>query len=501
MTARNTTAFSGLNENLNLYALQRRRQVRIFAFVWMGITLIIGAITFAGIYTATGIAARAAAGSGNVNVNQNQVQPPAPAEVNPAVAAAQITATPFPTIEMQPSATAAPVQPSPEPTAQPAAPAATVPAIQDTAFDLGIAIQKNPDPNVYKLWVEMAGQQLKLNWVKSQVVWRDVEKVKGQFDFGELDTSMNLLAEGGMKVMLSITKAPDWARDVGAKIQPGVFDGPPANPADFAAFLTAILTRYPGKVHAIEVWNEINIDREWATQPTRIDARRYVELLRTARDAIKAVDPNIVVISAGLAPTGANIAGAVTDDFVYMDELIAAGMLTYVDCVGAHHNGLNVPPTADFNNIPERNPRAQYRGPWDNPHHSWSFKSTLEGYARKIQAAGSTVKLCVTEFGWPSLEDLAGRGTPREGFGFAGDNSLADQALFTQQAIELMQQWGFIRLAFVWNLNYGAQAGWQLGDATGDNVLWSILGPDYAPRPVWQVIVNMDFRSRIRQAQ
>lgn len=467
-----------------------RRQVRYFAMFWSGLTLIVGAVTFLSVYAATGAAAAQSSGA-------NGVLPPPSS--NDAAIVAQITATPIPNLP-----TAAPTAEPPTPTAdQPQVMVATPTtiAVKDSDFDLGIAVQKNGDPNVYKLWVEMAGKQLKLNWIKSQVVWRDIEIAKGQYDWAELDVSMNLISEANMKALLGVVKAPDWARDPGAKIEAGVFDGPPANPQDYADFLRALLTRYPGKVHAIEVWNEINIDREWSTNPPDISATRYTQLLQAAYTTIKSIDPNILVLTSGLAPTGANIPGVVTDDFVYMDQLIAAGALQYADCVGAHHNGLNVPPNADWNNIPERVPPAKFRGPWQSPHHSWAFKSTLEGYAQRIRNAGSTLKLCVTEFGWPSVEDLQGRGTLRDGFGFAADNTLQDQADFTVQAIELMQQWGFVRLAFIWNLNYGAQAGWQIGGPVGDNVPWSILGPDFVPRPVWQKIVELNFAARPRREQ
>ncbi len=489
---------SGIRETISISVLRQRqqmhrRQVRYFAIAWTGITLLLGAATFVAVYTATGaLASEPLASSGSFLL-------PPPAESG--VLVAQITATPFPTFP--PPEQGQPIQEPPTPVIVVATPAVqpTVPPIRDLDFDLGIAVQKNPDPNVYKLWVEMAREQLRLNWVKSQLVWRDTERVKGQIDWSELDASLTLLSEAGVKVLLSITKAPDWARDPGARIVADVHDGPPANPQDFADFLSALLRRYPGKIHAIEVWNEVNIDREWTTNPPAIDARRYVQLLQVAYNTIKSIDPNIIVISAGLAPTGANIPGAVMDDFIYMDQMIAAGMLNFVDCVGAHHNGLNVPPNYDWNNLPERNPPARFRGPWENPHHSWSFKSTLEGYIKRIRAAGSDKKLCVTEFGWPSVEDLQGRGQLREGFGFAADNTLQDQAEFTVQAIELMQQWGFVRLAMLWNLNYGAQAGWDISGPVGDNVPWSILGPNFQPRPVWQRIVDMDFRSRPRRAQ
>ncbi|MBX3061466.1 MAG: hypothetical protein KF726_00725 [Anaerolineae bacterium] len=473
---------------------RHRQRVRYFAMMWAGITLLFGAGTFISVYAATGIAAN----------KQNAALKNAPPAQVDQFAAAQITATPFPTF---PPENTSPTEPPIVATDAPVAPAvtgptATIPPIKDTAFDLGIAVQKNVDPSVYQIWVNEVADNLKLNWVKSQVVWRDTEKVKGQIDFAELDVSMGQLSAANVKVMLSITKAPDWARDSGARIAAGTHDGPPANPQDLVDFITAVLNRYPGKIHAIEVWNEINLDREWSTGPQRLDPRRYVDLLQAAYNAIKAIDPNIVVITAALAPTGGTTANEAQDDFSYMDQLIAAGMLQYADCVGAHHNGLNVPPdAADWRNIPERNPRARYRGPWSNPHHSWSFRATLQGYADRIQRANSALKLCVTEFGWPSMEDLSG--TPRQGFEFAFDNTLEDQANFTDSAITWMQQSGLVRLAFLWNLNYGAQAGWKVApdDPVSDNVLWSIIGPNWAKRPVAQRIADRNFRGQARLAQ
>ena len=249
-----------------------------------------------------------------------------------------------------------------------------------------------------------------------------------------------------------------------------------------------MLYRYPGQIHAIEVWNEMNIDREWASV-YGLSAERYVELLRTAYNAIKMVDPGVIVISGALSPTGWNDGVQAYDDFVYMDMLIAAGMLETVDCVGAHHNGYNIGPGVPWNQVPN-DPTATFRGPFDNPHHSWSFYSTLQGYAQRIQQAGSDKKLCVTEFGWPTTEDLQGYPV---GFEFANDNTLEEQAQYIDEAIQLMDQWGFVWLAFLWNLNYGPQAGW---DATNDNVPYSLLRPNWQTAPAYEVIAKYNFRER-----
>src|SRR5690606_40299749 len=118
-----------------------------------------------------------------------------------------------------------------------------------------------------------------------QIRWEDVEPTQGQYDWGMLDVTLELADEYDIMVMASILDTPDWAREPGADLRK---EGPPANPQVFADFLTALLTRYPGQIHAIEVWNEMNIDREWASIQG-LSARNYVTLLTAARDAIKAV--------------------------------------------------------------------------------------------------------------------------------------------------------------------------------------------------------------------
>ena len=95
----------------------------------------------------------------------------------------------------------------------------------------------------------------------------------------------------------------------------------------------------------------------------------------------------------------------VIDDFVYFQQMIDAGFLSYADCVGAHHNGYNMPPDVAFDEG-YNDPNAIFRGPFDSPHHSWSFKSTLFGYHDMIQAAGRNTPLCITEFGWATSEGI-----------------------------------------------------------------------------------------------
>jgi hypothetical protein len=447
-----------------------RKQIRAFVVIWIGITLLMGACTFVAIYMAYGAISQSARGSRVVNL---QVTTPAPQ-------VAQSNATPIPTrqLTLPPTLTPTATQPAATATDEPTqGPTATPLPVEDVRYNVGIQVQESLDNQ--DLWMRTVDEQLHMNWIKQQVRWENFETEPDQYDWGVLDVVLPSAAEHGLNVMLSIVTAPDWAREAGVDTSR---HGPPANPQDYADFVVAILERYPGMVHAVEVWNEQNLDREW-TSARGLSAANYIELLRTTYDAIKEVDPGIIVISGALSPTGLSDGIRAWDDFTYMDQLISAGLLDTVDCVGAHHNGINVGPSLTWDNIPN-DPTARFRGPYDNPHHSWSFRSTLQTYANKIQVAGGDQRLCVTEFGWASAEDMSGYPA---GFEFALDNSLEEQKDYIVEAMSLMEEWDTVWLAFLWNLNYGPQAGWATDN---DNVPYSLIGPDWNFRPAYDAVAE-----------
>ncbi|NDJ79139.1 MAG: hypothetical protein GYB65_23055 [Chloroflexi bacterium] len=536
-------------------AVAHQRQIRTFVIAWLGITLLMGALTFAGIYYATGLvnddnnggSSVSAAGlpadetedldrSGIVSTlpalaEQAMIAPAAPADQSAEVAdnmeaaAAPVAesasasmvemdeepveSAPEPVAEEaamvaeQPAAAAEgdsaapdggdpqapPAQdatPIPTPTPPPAAePAPALSPINNTAFQVGIQVEGSQDGNrdIYEMWMRETTQKLRLGWIKQQIRWEDIEPQPGQYNWELLDVTFELTRAYEVNVMVSVVTAPDWAREPGNQRLDEV--GPPADPQVYANFLAQLIQRYPGQIHAVEVWNEMNIDREWASI-YGLSADRYVELLRVSYDTIKALNPNIIVISGALSPAATWGDGSAIDDLDYMQQMVNAGMLNYADCVGAHHNGYNIGPNVPYDNVPN-DPAATFRGPFDNPHHSWSFYSTLHGYNNIIQQAGGSTPLCITEFGWASAEGLAG--VPA-GFEFALDNTLAEQAAYFDEAIRLMDEWGFVWLAFIWNLNYGAQANW---DASNDNVPYSLLRPDWSAAPAYDVIAAYDF--------
>ena len=459
------------------------RQIRGFVIIWLAITFIIVIATFLAIYF-TSDAFSMAPGSGNPFSLATTAEAPE--------AATEATVAP-PSASPQPSDTPTIAPPEPtmpifleeiplEPTHTPPPTSTPIPTplpVDVTRFEVGIQVEASLDfnPEHQDNWYRSVSADLGMRWVKQQVRWEQTEKEKGEIDWRLLDFVMPSAQKFGIKMLLSIAGAPSWAREPDAVIDRR---GPPADPQSFADFVAAILNRFPGQIHAIEIWNEQNLNREW-TSAHGLNAEKYVELLRAGYQTVKALEPGIIVISGALSPTGVDDGVSAVDDFKYMERLIEAGALDWADCVGARHLGYNISPDYRYLDIPD-DPSAIFRGPFSNKHHSWSFRSTLEGYAQRIRAAGRDTRLCVTEFGWPSSEDLGGA---RQGFEFSLDNTLSEQAEWIPKAMSNMQAWGFVWLAFVRNFNFGPQAGYDIGN---DNVPYSLIGPGFTFRPAYDSI-------------
>jgi hypothetical protein len=339
-------------------------------------------------------------------------------------------------------------------------------------------------------WMTMVRDKLGLQWVKLQVRWYVMEPQPGQIDWSILDNAMEAACANGLRVMLSVVAAPDWTRASPLPAEAG--EAPPDDYQGYADFVGKIIDRYPREIQAIEVWNEANLEREWNV-PGGVNAAEFARLQQVAFTAIKARDPNILVIAGAPSPTGINCAGTwpsceggrviVVDDATFLQQFVAAGGLNYADCMGTHSNGTNLPPLSDGANPPPDTGYA-FKGPWTSPHYSWALKSQVETYARIMQQAGVNKPQCLTEFGYASPVD----GAFPPGYEFAADVSEQQQAEYLVQAYSWMRDSGLVRLAFLFNLDYGPKGGEPAQD---DNVIFSLLTRQGMPRPAFDAIGAM----------
>jgi hypothetical protein len=382
-----------------------------------------------------------------------------------------------------------PEQPAPQPALNPKfGPDGLYPEM-----DFGYGVQVNGLVGDAKVAADLA-DRLHARWIKQQLQWGVFEHQQGQMDWTGFDNIINAAHDRGLRIMLSIPTAPQWThpdlpssvRDPvkGGEDDPEAIKGPPDDPQAYANFVGQVIDRYKGKIQAIEVWNEQNLVREWRVNPQTLDAARYVDLLRATYKVAKEKDPSITVISGALSPTGPGDGVNSVDDFVYFQQMVDAGLLDVTDCVGAHHNGYSVGPNVGAKDAPSlpKAATAKFKGPFDNskgdPDHSWFFKDTLQGYNEILQGKKP---ICVTEFGWATSEDY-GQFPP--GFEFTQDNTVAEQGQNIVDAYKLMKDWGFVKLAFLWNLDYGNKG----KGPTDDPVPYSLIKTDGSKRASWDPV-------------
>ena len=201
----------------------------------------------------------------------------------------------------------------------------------------------------------------------------------------------------------------------------------------FVEGYTDWLARIAGQgADAIEVWNEPNLDREWPRG--KISGADYADMLRLAYTKIKRVNPNVLVISAAPAPTGvSDIPDRVMPDNTWLRQMVEAGGLDYLDCVGAHYNEGIIPP-------------GQQSGDPRDTYYTRYFYGMLTGYISITRRP-----ICFTELGYVSSE---GYPPLSSSFAWAANVTVAQQAAWLAEAAALASSSGQVRLLIVWNIDF-----------------------------------------------
>jgi hypothetical protein len=322
-------------------------------------------------------------------------------------------------------------------------------------FDYGIQF----DPG--NLDESLSGiSDLGIRWAKWQVQWKDFEGGgPGQRNWP--DDVVDKFNGTGIQLLASIVKAPQWARSGNPDMS---VEGPPADPNTYASFVGEFAARYCGRVQAIEVWNEQNLHYEWGNE--RLDAARYVRLLAAAYRAIKAACPSMIVVSGAPTPTGATPPAAIRDT-TYLEQMYRAGLRNYSDAIGVHPSGYGNPPDVRF--------QDWQAGKYGQASHvsdpSFYFRNTMEQYRNiMVKYGDGNKRLWPTEFGWASTN------SPYPGYEYATYNSEQQQGEYITRAFQIMKNWGWVGVAFLWNLNYN----------NGEQSAFRVLG-----RPAYGMIKGM----------
>jgi hypothetical protein len=259
--------------------------------------------------------------------------------------------------------------------------------------------------------------------------------IKWQIPFNVGDESLvnvardriNWTHEKGLKVLLSIKGTREQLGQTGAQQYFPLY----------AEFVGKVAAMHPD---AIEVWNEENIDREWPSG--QISGRTYTQMLSTAYNAIKAADPEVMVISGAPAPTGffgGGCSAAGCDDAPYLRAMANAGAAQYLDCVGIHYNEGIVPPSASSGD------------PRGNSSHYTRYYPTMVNTYRSFFP---NKPLCFTELGYLSGEGF-NTALP-DAFNWAAGTSVQEQAQWLRDVVQIAGQTSSaqIGLIIIFNIDY-----------------------------------------------
>lgn len=309
--------------------------------------------------------------------------------------------------------------PAPATVAQPAAPAE-----QQAAAPPPPPINSRPVPGGFAYGGHIQGYSERtinamrtagMTWVKQQVRYRagmDPNSIGGIIDAAHAY---------GFHILLGVVGLTNELNNGGYYDQ-------------YASFVAGLAAR---GADAIEVWNEPNIDREWPAG--QISPAQYTQLLAVAYNAIKGANPNTLVISGAPAPTGyfGGCSGAGCDDNHFIAGMAAAGAARYMDCLGLHYNEGIVPPSARSGD-----PRG------NSGYYTRYFWGMIDTYWNAFRGARP---LCFTELGYLTPEGFP----PLPGsFGWAENVTVAQQAAWLDQAVDLSRSSGKVRLLIIWNVDY-----------------------------------------------
>ncbi len=247
-----------------------------------------------------------------------------------------------------------------------------------------------------------------------------------------------------------------------------------------------------GKIEAYEICNEPNVKSFWNNISP--DPARFAEMLCIANDRIKAVDPDVSIISGGLAPVGRvpgeyeswqGHDGDKMDEQLYLQGMLDSGAGACIDAFGYHPYGFNVSPETRSSGVSN----------------GFSFRGAEAMRQLLVDNGLETMPVWATEFNW--LRD------PAED----GQNCLEDptyKQYFEWMIVSAETQGEYLRRAFkfadrylpwmegmfVWNLDwYDFELEGPCGASRYFSLRWddgSFLG---GARPAYQALASMPKRS------
>jgi hypothetical protein len=338
-------------------------------------------------------------------------------------------------------------------------------------YGVNTFLNQEVEPEKRELQVQMivdAG----FHWIRQQFPWEDIEH-HGKGDFmdrrndvdgddivdeisawDKYENIVDLAEEYNLEIIARLGEPPAWSQPEGTTNH----STPPSNVQDFVDYAVAVATQFQGRIQYYQVWNEPNLYPEWGDQT--VNAEAYTDLLCRTYTALKAVDPEIVVITGALGPT-IDLSGRNAYDLLYLQRMYQAGAGDCFDILSVQGYGL-------------------WSGPTDH-----RLRQTTINYQRQIWlrdmmvANGDADKpIWISEAGWNPVPDNPAIADPTY-YGHVTPEEAAEWApLAYERAI---QDWPWVGVITYWYF--------KRADDSETNMNWyyfRLLEPDFTPTPTYE---------------
>lgn len=299
---------------------------------------------------------------------------------------------------------------------------------------------------------------LRFDWVSQSVSWRAIEPQAGSYQWEALDRAVRLAHGQGLRILLTVSDAPDWARPIGSDLS---LDGPPADLRMFGQFAHSLASRYAGTVAAYEIWPGANLASKW-NDPLGVSPAAYTQLLRSAYAGVKSADPLAIVVSGGVAPVShADISeGLGQEGPAFLQGMYESSADPSFDVLGIWLEGSVYPP-----DVPDVDPLG---GPGD-------FRQYEDYREVALANADAGRSFWITDVGWGAADPQGGLpGVTEE-----------QQAEFLVSAFRLASAVEYIDVMVVNNFNYSVT---RTDPRLASH---SLIRPDWTARPAFLSLAKM----------
>lgn len=160
--------------------------------------------------------------------------------------------------------------------------------------------------------------------------WRGIEPSPGIWKFKTLDKAVARARQHGIEILLTLGQTPTWASS--RPDDPGPYgmgeSAAPARLSDWETYVRKVVTRYKGRIHYYELWNEPHFSEVDSAAPHSGyfgSASEMVQLARITRHVLDDIDPSAKLVGPSIVSTPARL-----------KAFLRAGGGRYIDVVGYH---------------------------------------------------------------------------------------------------------------------------------------------------------------------